>query len=147
MTIWNIIIGYIHDDEVLYLNEVSDKWIRIRLRPYEILRNFFSRIDDLWQEYLVKFHIKKEDPKILALVRKELPPDLKYNLSLLEGSNNGMRSWHWIKTKLVRFTETFNQEIPQIRKFIMRYPPRTQVANMKRIISGFKIKFIITRRI
>ena len=29
MEIWNIITEYIHDDEVLYLKEVSDKWIRI----------------------------------------------------------------------------------------------------------------------
>ena len=41
-----------------------------------------------------------------------------------------MRSWHWIKTELAHFTETFNQDMQQIWKFNTRYPPRKQVANM-----------------
>ena len=69
------------------------------------------------------------------LVMKELPKDLKYHLSLLEGSNNGMRSWHWIKTKLVHFSETFNQDGQQIRKFNPRYPPRTQFTNMAEAVN------------
>ena len=75
MTIWNIITECIHDVEVLYLTEVSDKLIRIKFRPYETLRNFFSRIDALYQECFTKYHFKKEDPEILALVMKELPKD------------------------------------------------------------------------
>ena len=51
MNIWTIINEYMHDDEVLYRKEVSDKWIRMRFKPYETLRNFFSRIDALCQEY------------------------------------------------------------------------------------------------
>ena len=58
-----------------------------------------------------KMSYQKEDPEILALFMKELLKDLKYHLSLLEGSNNGMRSWHWIKAKLVHFTETLNQDM------------------------------------
>ena len=30
-----------------------------------------------------------------------------------------MKSWHWIKTKLVHFSENFNQDMQQIRKFNM----------------------------
>ena len=41
MEIWNIIIDYVHDDEVLYLKEASDKWIIMRFRKYETLRYFF----------------------------------------------------------------------------------------------------------
>ena len=74
MTIWNIITEYIHDDEVLYLNEVS-------------------RVDALCVEYLTKCHIRKQDPEILALLMKKLPNELKYHLSLLVGSGDGMRSW------------------------------------------------------
>ena len=135
INIWNIINEYIHDDEVLYLKEVSDKWIRMQFKPYETLRNFFSRIDALCQEFLTKCHIKKEDPEILALVMKELPKDLKYHLQLLEGPNNEVRSWHWIKTKLVRFSENFNQDMPQIRKFNYRYPLKTQVTNMAEAVN------------
>ena len=40
MTFWDIIIEYINDDDVLYLKEVSDKWIRTKFRAYETLRNF-----------------------------------------------------------------------------------------------------------
>ena len=54
---------------------------------------------------------QKMNREILAFAMKKLPKDLKYHLSLLEGSNNGMRSWHWIQTKLVQFTETFNQDM------------------------------------
>ena len=81
---------------ILYLK----RWIWLRFRPHENLRNLFSRVDASCQEYLTKCHIKNEDPKILALVMKELPKDLEYHLSLLEGPNNGMRSWQ-IKIKLV----------------------------------------------
>ena len=80
MEIWNIITEFIHDDEVLYLQEVSDKWIWMKFKPYETLRNFFSRIDALCQEYLTKCHIKKEDPEVLTFVMKELLKDLKYHL-------------------------------------------------------------------
>ena len=41
MQISNIITEYIHDDEIFYLNKVSEKWIRMRFRPYETLHNFF----------------------------------------------------------------------------------------------------------
>ena len=58
-------IQYIHDDEVLYLKEESGKWIRMKFKPYETLRNFISRFDALCQEYLTKCHLKKEDPEIL----------------------------------------------------------------------------------
>ena len=84
----------------------------MRFRSYETLCNFLSHVDALCQEY-PKFHIKKEDRDILALVMKELPKDLKYHLSLIEGSYNGMRSWHWIKTKFVHFSETLNQDMQQ----------------------------------
>ena len=67
------------------------------------LRNLFSRVDALCREYLTKCHFKKEDAENLALVMKELPKVLKYHLSMLEGFNNGMRSWHWVKIKLVHF--------------------------------------------
>ena len=40
MAVWNIITAYIHEGEVLYLKEVSNKWIRMKFRPYETLRNF-----------------------------------------------------------------------------------------------------------
>ena len=89
MTIWNIITEYIHDDEVLYLKEVSDKWIALHLRPNETLRNFFSRVDSLCAEYLTKCHIKKLDAEILSLVMNQLPNELKYHLSMLEGSGMG----------------------------------------------------------
>ena len=88
MEIWNIITEYIHDDEILYFKEVSDKWIRVKFKPYETLRNFFSRIDAFCQEYLTKCHIKKKGPEFLVLVMKELPKDLKYHLQRMEGSNN-----------------------------------------------------------
>ena len=58
MTIWNIITEYIHNDEGLYLKEVSDKWIKLQLRPNETLRNSFTRIDSVCAEYLSKCHIK-----------------------------------------------------------------------------------------
>ena len=80
------------------------------MRLYEL----FSRADALYQEYLTKCSIKIEDQEILALTMKELPKDLKYQLSFLKGSSNGMRSWHWSKTKLGHFTETFNQDMQQI---------------------------------
>ena len=107
MVIWNIITEYIHDDEVLYLEEVSDKWMNLQLRHNETLRHFFSRVDSLCAEYLTKCHIKKLDAEILSLVMKELPLELKYHLSLLEGAGDGMRNWHWIKTKIVYFIEKF----------------------------------------
>ena len=50
MTIWNI-TEYIHDDEVLFLKEVSSKWIRMQLHPNESLRNFLSGVDDLYAKY------------------------------------------------------------------------------------------------
>ena len=59
MTIWNIITEYIYNDEVLYLKEVSDKWLRMQLRPNESLRNFSTRFDTLCSEYLTKCHIRK----------------------------------------------------------------------------------------
>ena len=34
MEILNIITEYIHDNEVLNLKEVSDKWIRMKFKPY-----------------------------------------------------------------------------------------------------------------
>ena len=68
MTIWNIITEYINNDEVIYLKEVSDKWIKMRFRPYEKLSSFFSRVDALCQEFLTKCHIKKLDGEIIALV-------------------------------------------------------------------------------
>ena len=91
MTIWNIITEYIYNDEVLYFKEVSDKWMTMKLRPNEALRNFFSRVNALCAEYLSKCHITKLDLEILALVMKELPNELKCRLSLLEGSGDGMR--------------------------------------------------------
>ena len=36
---------------------------------------------------------------------KELATELKYHLLLLEGSGDGMRSWLWIKTKIVYFVK------------------------------------------
>ena len=107
----------------------------MRFKPYETLRNFFSRIDALYQEFFTKCHIKKQDGEILALVMKELPKDLQYHLSLLEGTNNDTRSWHWIKTKLVHISETFNQDMQQIRKFNPRYPPMPQGANMAEAVN------------
>ena len=101
MTIWNIITEYIHDEEVLYLKEVSDEWMTGQLRPNKSLLNFLSRVDALCAEYLRKCHIEKLDPEILALVMKELPNELKYNPSSLEGSGDGMRSWQWIKKNCI----------------------------------------------
>ena len=124
MAVWNIITEYIHDDEVLYWKEVSGKWIRMKFRLYETRRHFFSRVDALCQEYLTKCHIKKQDPKILTLVMKELPKDFKYHLQLLEGSNNGIRSWHWIKIKILHFSKKFNQDMQQIQKFNILDTPR-----------------------
>ena len=72
----------------------------MKFKPFETLRNFFSRVDALCQEYLTKCHINKEDPGILALLMKELPKVLKYHLHLLEESNNATRSWHWIEQNL-----------------------------------------------
>ena len=69
MIIWNIISEYIHYDEVLYLKEVSDKWMNLTLHQNESLRNFFSRVDSVCAEYLSMCHIKKLDAEILALVR------------------------------------------------------------------------------
>ena len=68
--------------------------------------------------------------RILALVIKELPKDWKYHLQLMEGSNNEVRSWHWIKTN-----KNFNQDMQQIRKFNYRYPLKTQVANMAETVN------------
>ena len=73
MKIRNIITEYVHDDEVLHLKEVSDKWMTMKLRPNETLTNSFSRVDALCVEYLSKCHIKKLDPEISVLVMKELP--------------------------------------------------------------------------
>ena len=128
MIMWNIITEYIHDDEVLYLKEVSDKWMNLSLRQNESLRNFFSRVDSVCAEYLSKCHIKKLDAEILALVMKELPLELKYHLSILEGAGDGMRSWHWIKTKIVYFIEKFPQFLKQ-HQYTPRYPSRHFVAN------------------
>ena len=97
---------YIHDNKVLYLKEVSDKWMTMKLRPNGTLQNFFSRVDALCVKYLTTYQIKKLDPEILALVMKELPNELKYHLSLLEGSKDGMRSWQWIK-KLYTLLKNF----------------------------------------
>ena len=47
---------------------------------------------------------------------------MKYHLKLLEESNNGTKSWKWIKSELVHFSETFNQDMQQIQKFNTRYP-------------------------
>ena len=58
MTIWNVITEYIHNDKVLYLKEVSEKWMRLQLRSNETLRNVFSRIDSVCAEYLTKCHTK-----------------------------------------------------------------------------------------
>ena len=104
MTIWNIITEYIHDDEVLYLKEVSDKWIRMKFNPYQTLHNYSLVSIRYVKNISQNVKIKKQNPEILALIMKELPKDQKYPLSLLEGSNNVMRSCHWIKTKLVHFT-------------------------------------------
>ena len=105
---------YIHDDEVLYLKKVNDKWIRMQFKPFEALRYFFSRIHALCQEFLTKCHNKKEDLEILALVMKELPKDLKYHLQFMGGSNYEVRSWH--------FSENFNHDMQLIRKFNFKYP-------------------------
>ena len=48
--IWNIIKEYILDYEVLFLNEVQDKWIPMQFCPNETSRNFFSRVDALCAE-------------------------------------------------------------------------------------------------
>ena len=77
---------YVHDDEVLYLKEVSNKWMNLQLRQNEPLGNFFSRVDSVCAEYLTNCHIKKIDAEILALVMKELSLELKYHLSILDGA-------------------------------------------------------------
>ena len=41
----------------------------MQFKPFEALRNFFSRIHALCQEFLTKCHIKKEDPNLCILLR------------------------------------------------------------------------------
>ena len=96
LKIWSIITEYIHNDEVLYLKEVSKKSIRMQLRPNKTLRDFF-RVDALCAEYS-------------PLGMKELPNELKYHLSLLEESGDGLINWQWIKNKIGRLVEKFSQQ-------------------------------------
>ena len=64
----------------------------IAITSQQTLRICFSRIDSVCAEYLTKCHINKLNDEIFALVMKELPNELKYHLSLLEGSGDEMRS-------------------------------------------------------
>ena len=65
----------------------------------------FSRIDAVYVEYLIKFHITKDDVEVLALVSNESPKDLTYNLNIHESTGDAKRSWHWIKTQPVHLVE------------------------------------------
>ena len=117
MTIWDFITEYIHNDEVLNLKEISDKWIRMKLHHNESLGIILFQVEALCAAYLTKCHIRKLDPENLVLVIKEVPTELKYQLSLLERSFDGMGSGNGLKPKLSIFLI-----FPSIHQSVTVYP-------------------------
>ena len=112
---------------------LTNGWLYNYVRTKNL--DFFSRVDALCAEYLTKCHIKKLDAEILSLVMNQLPNELKYHLSMLEGSGDGLRSWEWIKKKIVYFVEKFPHFLNHNQQFLPRYPPRRPVTNMAEAVN------------